>query len=682
MKVELINKIDSEQFIDAVELGDSNSKTLGFLPQAAFENNAKKNMLIGVFEDNSTVLLGYLLYRISYEKVTIVHLCISKEHRNKGVARLLVNYLKQNTKIFKGIRLKCRNNYGINKVWEQFDFIPIEEKPGRSKEGYLLTTWWYPHKRNDLFSQAEDYELKNKYSVVIDMIVFLDLKDNRHYESLGLLSDWLIEDIVLYVTREIYNEINRNKDIDLKSSSRKFVENFHQIPFNVEGYIEILNVLKNKFRPKSRNDVSDLKHIAYAISGGADFFVTRDEFILENTDSFKELGIIVFRPSEFITYYDETVQLTKYKPRKLIGTSLSTNSISSENINKTIKCFLGHHEKRSELNERIRTFLSYPNDYDVLSVAKDDLKLSLIVIDRTHEGKLIIPIFRFLDNKIKYTLIKHMVYKIINIATIENRAIIEVSESSLGEYEQQVLAETKFVKIENSWLKLNIKGVFKVADIFKSLNEINGSNSIISKIKEKNNSLINDTVINYNLERYLFPIKFEDLDIPTFIVPIKSQWAEALFIDRSSEELFADEPDYLLLLNRENVYYRSAKPRVLSSPARILWYVSENRGYNEKGQIKACSYVDEVFVGSPKSVFKRFEDLGIYKWNDIDKTAGKNKEIMAFVFSDTELFEKPVSLNYLKGLFIQSENKKFMVVTPIKIKSETYINIYKRGRNI
>ena len=37
----------------------------------------------------------------------------------------------------------------------------------------------------------------------------------------------------------------------------------------------------------------------------------------------------------------------------------------------------------------------------------------------------------------------------------------------------------------------------------------------------------------YNYERFLSPLKIIDLEIPIYIVPIKPQWAEQLFNDKS-----------------------------------------------------------------------------------------------------------------------------------------------------
>ncbi len=98
MIIKLINKIASKDFKDAVELSDRNSKTLGFLPYVAFEKYAKQGQLIGAFNKSTNELLGYLLYRISYNKVTIVHLCINETKRNNKTANKLVDFFKKEHK--------------------------------------------------------------------------------------------------------------------------------------------------------------------------------------------------------------------------------------------------------------------------------------------------------------------------------------------------------------------------------------------------------------------------------------------------------------------------------------------------------------------------------------------------------------------------------------------------------
>lgn len=686
MTISLINKTTSKEFNDAVELGDRNSKTLGFLPKVAFEKYAKQSQLIGAFDKSSNELLGYLLYRVSYNRVTIVHLCINETKRNNSSANKLVNYLKKNTKQYDGIRLSCRNNYGIDSVWERFNFVPIKEKIGRSKKGYPLTIWWFPHYQNNLLSQISEYELNNKIVAVIDMNIFLDIKGEREEESLALKSDWLLSEAILYYTREIYIEINKAKTPEIKKSSRNLLSYFEELPFkDEEEFFKIVQELKNAFPLKQhKNDKSDLNHIAYSISGGAQFFITRDEEILKNNKFFKKYNLTVYRPSEFITHLDENIQVSKYKPQSLIGTSINSKRVTTKNIDFFTETFLKSNEKKNHFQKIIRNSLSLPNKFELITISKKNHLLAFMIFDRTSENKLKIPVFRFLNSSLRITLTKHLLFKSILTSISEERTFVEINENHLEDDIKNAIQEARFTKLNNTWQKMNIKGILDTENLYSRIDKEENTKNIIANINtnlEKTEN-VTEFIKKYNYERFLSPLKIKDLEISSYIVPIKPQWAEQLFNDKSKEKLDLFEPEYELLLNRENVYYRSASPKIINAPARILWYSSENKSTKVKGSIIATSYVDEIFVDNPKKLFKQFEKLGIYKWKDISETAGKKEKIMAFVFSDTELLKKPISLKNISNTFNVLENKKFMVVTPIKIKTETYLALYKQGMDL
>ena len=229
---------------------------------------------------------------------------------------------------------------------------------------------------------------------------------------------------------------------------------------------------------------------------------------------------------------------------------------------------------------------------------------------------------------------------------------------------------------DNNWIKINLKGITDLKNIDALIKELPQAKNIISKIKHNHT---NSFLVNYNIERHFSPLKLKELDIPTYIIPIKPVWSENLFDDKSNEELALFESNYELLLNRENVYYRSALPKILESPSRILWYVSENKATKNKGFIRASSYIDEIFIDHPKKLYKQFEQLGVYKWEHISKTAKDKEKMMAFIFSDTELFKNNISLKNIYDIFQSCENKNFMPVTPVKIKTETYLALYKSG---
>jgi GNAT superfamily N-acetyltransferase len=119
-----------------VELHRLNSKTLGFLPAGAFAEYARLQRIIVALEGEA--LIGYELYRVARRRAAIVHLCVAAQGRGRGVARMLVERLKQETKLLEGISLLCRRDYDINHIWSKFGFEAVNSKAGRGGGTDLL----------------------------------------------------------------------------------------------------------------------------------------------------------------------------------------------------------------------------------------------------------------------------------------------------------------------------------------------------------------------------------------------------------------------------------------------------------------------------------------------------------------------------------------------------------------
>ena len=156
------------------KLWRTSKSTLGFFPDAAFnEYAARKQILIALDSDGDCI--GYLLYRVSHMKATVVHLCVAQAHRGQGVAKSLIDHLKDITKELHGIGLHCRRDYEANELWPRVGFVALDEKVGRSRSGELLTFWWFDHQHPSLFRFTEEQAIQTKISAVIDSNVFFDL---------------------------------------------------------------------------------------------------------------------------------------------------------------------------------------------------------------------------------------------------------------------------------------------------------------------------------------------------------------------------------------------------------------------------------------------------------------------------------------------------------------------------
>ena len=164
--------------------------------------------------------------------------------------------------------------------------------------------------------------------------------------------------------------------------------------------------------------------------------------------------------------------------------------------------------------------------------------------------------------------------------------------------------------------------------------------------------------------------------MPTFIVPIRPQWAQQLFDSTlAAGTLFGR--DVGLGLSREHVYYR--KPRNangIAPPARILWYVSGRTAGQAEGSIRAVSQLAEVVVGRPLTVHQRLSRLGIYTETQVKESADSEGLVMALRFTDTELFANPVGLSEIRSMS-ECENRIFVApMSPRRVDEDLFIRIY------
>src|SRR5690606_6713640 len=108
------------------------------------------------------------------------------------------------------------------------------------------------------------------------------------------------------------------------------------------------------------------------------------------------------------------------------------------------------------------------------------------------------------------------------------------------------------------------------------------------------------------------------------------------------------------------------------APARILWYASTstNKGNLSQSQaIVGCSYLDEVHIGTPKALFQKFKNYGIYEWKDVFALAKNdiNYNIKALKFSDTEVFKNAVPLRDVDEILLNNGRKKNTFASPVVV---------------
>lgn len=691
IKIEQID--DTSPYLPAViELWRPNRTTLGFLPKGAFVERAKNRQILVALEPQAGCI-GYLLYRHSFDRITIVHLCVDASHQNKKVARLLVNHLKQITQEkYRGIGLSCRRDYNLAAMWSKLGFVHQYEKEGRSKDKKLLTFWWFDHGHQNLFSNTHIHKLESKLCVVIDANIFFNLykdEDSNNEESRLLLADWLEPELELCITDEIFNYISIINDDKERESQIKLAKRFISLPCinqslekiskNFQNFIYEKNIIIHEL---------DVRHLARAIASESHVFVTNKKEILEIAyEIYDRFRLSILTINELLVQLDELRNKPDYQPVRLAGTLLKQVPVQKGQEDFLTNYFtcINQGETKTGFQQQLRRFLAEADKFDCyIVVESENQPLALFVYGKHKKNELEVPLIRVGNNHLSATLARHLIFQSVLYSVKEHRQFTRITDLSLDETVLTAIQEDDFIRVNNGWLKINLAFAetasqlsIRLATLASNLGqEYNFCLKIADSLKT--NNLVTDVHLSANIERFLFPGKIIDADIPNFIVPIQPRWAKDLFdSDLARQTLFGAKIE--LAFNREAVYYRSVRnSRGLKAPCRIIWYVSQDNYnyYYGVSSVRACSFVDEIIIEQPKNLYQRFQRLGVYNFADImNVNQDKDGHIMAIRFSNTELFKYPIPLNKVQGIL----NKKEAFQSVCKISKDLFYKLYNLG---
>lgn len=595
--VKLISGSDDPLMESIISLGDKNKSTLGLLPKDAFRIIADKKNIIVAQEENR--LLGYLLFSPAKSKrrVSIVHLCLDEVARGRGLGRALFKKLVEVVPDhFSRIRLKCRKDFDANSFWPKLGFVREKDVPGRGKDGKLLTIWTYSLGRATLFSEYEDFIQRESITATLDMNVLISIKQG----DWGFLNgDWITEEVQYFRTREISNELSRSTNKKEQEEMKKAIAQFKEV---VSGHKERESFFEDLKRIKSgdlsENDRSDLRHLAESLSGGMNFFITQDAGILKMSEAVELMwGLKILSPTEFILEVDEMTESNNYKPVLLSDKTLNKQRVGSQDFGRILDGFFD--PNRDGRKNRFKTKCEILAETDSISgwTLKIGGDLVAVWIEEQNGNSLDVKIIRLKESRERGTIFSCIISTIVEDAEKKMTKRIRIPFSEIGESENEALIHLRFLRGEGFWIKYLGFGLLHSSAL-----------KIPEQIEGKGLSHI-------ELERTFWPQKIRTREIPCFIVPIRTIWAQQLFdIEAARHSLFGS--DRQLILGYQNAYYRSAKPKVLKPGARILWYVSKGR---DKGDtygkaIKGSSYIDEILIDKPKALFKKYKHLGIFKF--------------------------------------------------------------------
>lgn len=639
------------------------SQTLGFLPMQALESYLEKGTVLGA-KTEAGKLAGYLLYAAYPNYFRITHLCVSEEYQGQGIAKDLVNTLKMSADTQKVIKLHCRRDFPANNLWPKLGFVALGEKRSRSKEEHWLTIWHFrlaPEDQLELFQAATS---DDTLDIIIDAQIFFDFDEpesDKAQPSKALLSDFLVDTLNLWITDELLNEINRQKDHEKRENSRRRTHRFPKVacpPHLVEAFERRLRGLLPE---RKASQGSDIRQLARAAASPIKTFVTKDHALLEKAEKIGELtGLEVINPVDLIVRLHELSGNQTYAPDYIAGLNLRWARLASNELTSLrLEAFLKPQETKGKFREKLESLVAQVNRYECELLRSGDKVIAIRVLTVGSNKVLTAPLARVAHSADQVLFGRFLIADAISKAVEENLDLVRFETAELTPNLMPYLLEMGFIAGNGSFVRFCFSRCLRREEVLAAISE--SCPESVSRYQEMSPR---------ELERCCSPLVLEPTEQECFLIPIRPFYATGL-IDRhqSGAELFGGNPN--VLLRWDNVYYRAAnRHKMLKPPARILWYVSSPRQ-----QVIAVSCLDDVLIDTTKELFRQFRKFGILEWRDLFKMCNRDpfKQLMVLKFSHTFLFRKPVSLATMREIGISHPQG------PMKISPELLHQLLQRG---
>jgi ribosomal protein S18 acetylase RimI-like enzyme len=642
-----------EDFASVLELHRSAKKWLGFMPDAGFADRAATGTLLAARHEGRVV--GYVLYDLPGDWVKVVHLCVDPSARGSGLARTMIDELSARNPARMGIQLACRRSYPADSLWPRLGFRPVGDRTGRSHEGHRLTVWVLDHGNPNLFSLIED----EREVAAVDQNVFEDLVlDGAHgQESRHLFADWVEEMVDLCVTDQIHVESNECEDEALRDSLLAHANSWRNLSPGRPPSDAMVDRIA-ELAPLA--GAADHRHVAAAIAGGASYFLSRDEDLLQGADPIRsEFAIAVLRPEELIDRLDRGRREGLYVPAALQGTAIEDSRLEAGEQSDFVSVLLdnGGGERAAELRRTLRLALADPSHNEV-RVLHDDGHLLGGCVRRRDGDRLEVSVLRVADSDaLSRALARQIAFAQREWAAREHLAEVVVVDPHLRAPLREALRAEGFETVAAGWRCRVGRGIVAASDL---------------------DPIPDGPLAAFSLERSRWPLKVTGADVRTYVVSIRPHWAEQLFDQGlSAQTLF---PRGLGLgLSREHVYYRPVRPAGIRAPARLLWYVTGNQPGHPVGHVRAISYLTDVVVGPPEQLHRRFAQLGAWSLGQVRDAAGPSGEAMALRFCDTEVLAHPVDLEQLRELHRRHGTNFQAPQSPMPVAEEVFVRLYERS---
>jgi len=660
---------------EIIGLADRARDTLGFLPREVFRKAARSGTLLAAMRGKR--LCGYALFGLPGQYIRLTHLCIAPEFQQLGFARRLVGEISSRHPDRLGIILRCRRDYPAHRMWPALGFEPRNERRGRGAEPTELVVWWLDHGHPDLFSVAEQQAVL-RVSLGYDGLVQLHTpRWESASEFEALRQDWIADQLQLVVVAEIYQRINRLTDSVERRRLRGAVSGYPQPKQDPGRTTELADQIVRCMPEAGQVDPSEdsgrrseARLVAQTALAGISVLVTCDEQMISRMSStaLQVCGVQIMQPTDVVLHLDELIRRQEYQPAELLDTEYTVTTVGPGREDELRRVFLDRLGREAEgvFSTRLRELAAAAPVWTRKVVRDPSGQAVALYAYGEQHGEVVVPVLRVNSSELGETITRQMLLVLRRACRGLGLSRISLTDPNLSDAVRSAALEDGYQPNRGRLTAMVVDACADAVTISSGLQAVSGE--VDFRIPEI--SANPPAALAVALERALWPAKFTDADLPTFVVPIRPTWSSLLFgVPRS---LFRRSAT--LGINREHVYYRSPRPRVEKAPARILWYASGAGKEPGVGAIVAYSRLEEVVADQPGVLYQRFRHLGVWHLHQIEQVA-RDDQALALRFFDSEVFNRPVGLRRLRELAAQ-HHVQLALRSPQRIPPQLFSALY------
>lgn len=316
---------DTKRYLDNVRrAADAHRKAFGFLPGKVYDEFARKDCLYVLVAETSEGLVyaGHLIFSQSYPTAKIIQIFTNDDFRRDGGATILLDRFKSEltdagfTSIYAGV---AEDLVASNAFWERQQFYVQRVRKGGETRKRIILYRCHELDSPQLFPRSgisnnnplglQSLPSGSDLLFLMDLNVVFDLtgpRRTRHEKAVSLFQAERSNLCRLAISDELRAELKETATPGKIDPMEGFIDILPEVPLRKYDDVEpLLAELRSLVFPEkqelSRNDKSDLRHIATAIQHDLAGLITNDEAVLSASRLIKDkYGVELISPDAFL----------------------------------------------------------------------------------------------------------------------------------------------------------------------------------------------------------------------------------------------------------------------------------------------------------------------------------------------------------------------------------------------